>query len=97
MYPVTCFMCNETFFPPKKQVDDFMNSGHVYDPTDWECPACELAQAERDHEELEFCPPIGSCALCHCLVYKYDHFVKDDGCLFCSTTCASEGLDDTGT
>ena len=50
---VNCHLCNEPFQPDPEKVDAWGNSGRPFDPTDWECGDCHVAQENiRELNEL---------------------------------------------
>jgi RecJ-like exonuclease len=59
---VKCVMCEQYFEPSPEAVKAWVESAAVFDPTDWECPACEEAYdnflaAEQSAEQP--CPACG--------------------------------------
>ena len=40
---VKCVMCGNEFEPKPEELKAFAESGADFDPTDWECPTCEVA------------------------------------------------------
>lgn len=40
---VKCVMCGKEFEPKPEELKAWAESGADFDPTDWECPACEEA------------------------------------------------------
>ena len=49
---VNCYTCDRPFEPDPVRLKAWAESGHPFDPTDWQCQACQEAEAEYYERQI---------------------------------------------
>lgn len=79
MTKMLCYRCGKEYEAPPGRLKAWAESGHDFEPTDWECPECAELWFDPEWLDVEDDDDLGTCLVCGESVTVDDYFCLCDG------------------